>query len=582
MNELQLDLPLILPVIDERDQCIRLLTDRLAAIKGIKQAHIIRNNGTAQLCLHYDPNLLPMRAVKRLAQDAGVQITDRYRHEQIPLGVMDVADAAPVLADVLEKLPGMLHASVNYAAGLAFVAYDNQVLQRPAIEQAIRSMGYRVATTQGEHADEEHDEHVGHDHGSAPAFLPHWMQERWTLLLVGLAGVFFLTGWIGETFASMSPAIALIFYILAYIAGGYDIATHALPGLLKGKFDTDVLMLAAATGAAILGEWAEGAFLLFLFALGHAGEHYALDRARNAVNALGELMPKTARVKRGGQIVEEPVESLQVDDIVVVRPGDRLPVDGMVVSGSSAIDQSPITGESAPIQKESGDEVFAGTINQEAALDIQVTKLARDNTLSRVMQMVAEAQRQQIQILGRAHERHQFDAVDVNAHLLLVDYHAIDGSGYTALPACVAPVESSVAARHGDLLAQSVLRPADHTFDRSLQEEYQARQACAAQQCRAQQGQRVRALRGATGVEKAAPRGGNRGTRIQLPDIEQRKGCVDQHQAGQQTHHQQQHSPNNTSIAWLHCRLLTRQEFQAPGLIRLAHAVRGAPSVVQQ
>lgn len=395
MNELQLDLPLILPVIDERDQCIRLLTDRLAAIKGIKQAHIIRNNGTAQLCLHYDPNLLPMRAVKRLAQDAGVQITDRYRHEQIPLGVMDVADAAPVLADVLEKLPGMLHASVNYAAGLAFVAYDNQVLQRPAIEQAIRSMGYRVATTQGEHADEEHDEHVGHDHGSAPAFLPHWMQERWTLLLVGLAGVFFLTGWIGETFASMSPAIALIFYILAYIAGGYDIATHALPGLLKGKFDTDVLMLAAATGAAILGEWAEGAFLLFLFALGHAGEHYALDRARNAVNALGELMPKTARVKRGGQIVEEPVESLQVDDIVVVRPGDRLPVDGMVVSGNSAIDQSPITGESAPIQKESGDEVFAGTINQEAALDIQVTKLARDNTLSRVMQMVAEAQGQQ-------------------------------------------------------------------------------------------------------------------------------------------------------------------------------------------
>lgn len=398
MQKHKLDLTLVLPQIEDGDACMHLLTDRLANIRGLDEAHVNRSNGTAQLCLHYDPNLVSLTQIERLAKQTGAAITERYRHEQIPLSVMDVADAASTLSDVLEKLPGMLHANVNYAAGLASVAYDSQALERPAIEQAIRSMGYRVATAPKRSTDEEHDkhdDHAGHDHGSAPAFLPHWMQERWTLLLVGLAGLFFLSGWIGETFAGMSSSIALIFYILAYIAGGYDIATHALPGLLKGKFDTDVLMLAAAAGAALLGEWAEGAFLLFLFALGHAGEHYALDRARNAVNALGELMPKTARVKRGTQIVEESVESLQVDDVVVVRPGDRLPVDGTVVSGSSAIDQSPITGESAPVQKEIGDEVFAGTINQEAALDVQVTKLARDNTLSRVMQMVAEAQGQQ-------------------------------------------------------------------------------------------------------------------------------------------------------------------------------------------
>src|SRR6185436_17154027 len=178
-------------------------------------------------------------------------------------------------------------------------------------------------------------------------------------------------------------------------AGGYDIATHAIPGLLKGKFDTDVLMLAAAVGAAILGEWADGAFLLFLFALGHAGEHYALDRARNAVNALGELMPQTARVKRGGQIAEVSVADVQVGDIVVVRPGDRVPVDGAVAGGASAIDQSPITGESVPVQKQPGDEVFAGTINQDAALDVKVTRLAQDNTLNRVIKLVAEAQSQQ-------------------------------------------------------------------------------------------------------------------------------------------------------------------------------------------
>lgn len=289
----------------------------------------------------------------------------------------------------------MLHAHANYAAGVVFVAYDSKALQRSAIEQAIRRMGIKILPPPAKEVAEEEKEEEELDHGRAPSFLLHWMQERWPLILVGLAGLFFLSGWIGETFLGMPPTLALIFFILAYIAGGYDIATHAIPGLLKGKFDTDVLMLAAAAGAAILGEWAEGAFLLFLFALGHAGEHFALDRARNAVNALGELMPKTARVKRGDQIVEENIDRLQVDDVVVVRPGDRLPVDGEIVRGQSAIDQSPITGESVPVEKGEGEEVFAGTINQESALEAKVTKLAKDNTLNRVMQMVAEAQSQQ-------------------------------------------------------------------------------------------------------------------------------------------------------------------------------------------
>lgn len=390
MNKLQLDLLLVFPDIDDSDGCIHLLTDRLAAVKGIEEAHVTQENGKTQLCLQYDPNLLTLSRVQHIAEEAGAVVSSRYRHEQISFARMDAADAATTLAQTLDKLPGMLHAQVNYAAELAFVAYDSEVLQRPAIEQAIRRMGIKVLTTAAPVKTAEHEEH-----GSVPDFLPHWMQERWTLILVALAGLFFLIGWAGETFFGLPEGIALIFYILAYLAGGYDIATHAIPGLLRGKFDTDVLMLAAAAGAAILGEWAEGAFLLFLFSLGHAGEHYALDRARNAVGALGVLMPQIARVKRGGQIVEEKVETLQVGDVVVVRPGDGLPVDGQIVSGSSAIDQSPITGESIPVEKGPGDEVFAGTINQDAALEIKVTKLAKDNTLSRVMQMVAEAQSQQ-------------------------------------------------------------------------------------------------------------------------------------------------------------------------------------------
>lgn len=405
----QLELKLILPELDSQDECVDILTTRLNQQRGIEKAHIVHENGEARLCLHYNPNLISLATVQRLAHEAGAEINQRYRHEQIPFTGMHSGDATPNLERQLKQLKGMIHASVSYAAGLIFVAYDSEVLQREAIERTIRGMGVDlIASTapsqqremrehkhEGEHDHEHEAGGHGHDHGSAPAFLPHWMQERWTLILVGLAAVFFLTGWLGERFLGFTPLAANVFYILAYLAGGYDVATHAIPALFKGKLDTDILMLSAAAGAAVLGELSEGAFLLLLFSIGHAGEHYALDRARNAINALGQLMPKTAQVKRSGQIVEEPVEKLQVGDVVIVRPGDRIPVDGEIAEGTSSIDQSPITGESVPVTKAAGDEVFAGTVNKDNALEIRVSRVANDNTLSRVMKLVAEAQSQQ-------------------------------------------------------------------------------------------------------------------------------------------------------------------------------------------
>jgi Cd2+/Zn2+-exporting ATPase len=306
---------------------------------------------------------------------------------------MDAADAATTLTGLLEELPGMLHANVNYAAGLIFVAYDSTILSSAAIDETIRGMGYTakpISTDAGVVLTEDEEEPSGNLRSAA-----NWLQKYRQLVMVALSGIFFLVGWLGGTFLGLPESITIAFFLLSYVAGGYDLATHAVPGLLKGKFDTDVLMLAAAGGAAILGHWAEGAFLLFLFSLGHAGEHYALNRARNAVSDLGEMMPKSGRVRREGQIVELPVDQIRVGDVVVVRPGDRLPVDGTISRGQSSIDQSPITGESVPVVKQEGDEVFAGTINHDAALEISVSRLAKDNTLNRVMQMVADAQSQQ-------------------------------------------------------------------------------------------------------------------------------------------------------------------------------------------
>jgi Cd2+/Zn2+-exporting ATPase len=197
MDKIQLDLPLLLPEMAEGDECTNLLTDWLLTVKGIEDAHIIRDNGIARLCLHFDPNLISLGRVQRLAEEAGIGVTDRYRHEQISVTSLPAADAADTLTGVLEKLPGMLHAYTNYAAGTVFVAYDSKDLPRPVIEQAIRHMGVKVVSPPAEPAREEKEVEEGkeeHDHGSAPSFLPHWMQERWTLILVGLAGLFFLTG----------------------------------------------------------------------------------------------------------------------------------------------------------------------------------------------------------------------------------------------------------------------------------------------------------------------------------------------------------------------------------------------------
>jgi Cd2+/Zn2+-exporting ATPase len=436
MSDKTVQIETALLVEDDCQHCAQRLQALLAAKKGIEKAHV--KGDPPLLCLHFDPNLVSLAAVERMARDMGSELSQRYRHTRYSLLSAGSADSELSLTQALEDQEGVLHASVNHAAAMVSVAYDSSKIDEPAVRQVITGMGFDLVPdtigprlvaepcgghdhghshshshsrphSHSSHSHSSHSHsraghshshshggggHVGCAHGSTPSFLPHWLQERWTMFLVVACGLFFLLGWLGQRYFGFSPQAALVCYLLAYAAGAYDISTHALPGLFKGRFDTDILMLAAAGGAAVLGQWSEGAFLLFLFALGHAGEHYALDRARGAVDSLGQLMPKTARVRRGGEIVELPVEQLAVGERVVVRPGDRIPVDGQVVSGVSAVDQSPITGESNPVAKESGDEVFAGTINQENALEVEVGRLAQDNTLQRIMQMVAEAQEQ--------------------------------------------------------------------------------------------------------------------------------------------------------------------------------------------
>ena len=233
--------------------------------------------------------------------------------------------------------------------------------------------------------------HAHHDHEHAAD--ASWLVRHRELVFSLLSGATLLAAFLFERFGFAAP-IWGSFYAFSFFFGGYDLARHTLPTILARRFDVEFLMLAGALGAAILGRFAEGAFLLFLFSLGHALEHYAMDRARGAIHALGKLTPKTALVRREAREIEIPTAEIALGDLAIVRAGERIPVDGTVILGHSSVDQSPITGESVPVEKAAGDAVFAGSINGDGALEIEVTKLAHDSTLARVLRMVEEAQTQ--------------------------------------------------------------------------------------------------------------------------------------------------------------------------------------------
>jgi Cd2+/Zn2+-exporting ATPase len=370
---IELEIPLLLPdVKDEQDECLNRLEASFQNQKGILRAHLEREKSPVDLCLHYDPNLLTLSDVKRLAERAGAQIINRFHHESVPIEGMDCSDCARVIEHSLGRMDGVLSVNVNYPAEKMWVEFDNQKVNLASIEKRVRSLGYEIPV-EG---------------------LQSWYKENREIVFSLIAGLLVLIGWLGQTFLGLPVIVATMLYITAYIFGGWDISQHAWHAIKEKHFDTDLLMVMAALGAAFLGEFAEGALLLFLFSLGHALEERALDRARAAVRALADLAPKVALVRRDGKEQELPVESLQLDDLVIVRPGVRIPVDGVISNGNSGVDQASVTGESMPVDKAPGDQVFASTVNGEGALEVKVTRLAKDSTLSRVMKMVEEAQAQ--------------------------------------------------------------------------------------------------------------------------------------------------------------------------------------------
>lgn len=494
-TKLRLDIPIILPgVADAADACVARLISELKGHEGISDAHVTRpqRDGSAQLCIHYDTERLPLARIRELVEGAGARITQRFGHVLLQVEGNLHERRARTAAAWLRTLPGVLEAGAS-ATGLVRVEFDRERTTEQAIRDALSELGLittgnlsasRPSTKTASRADKHgepghtHTHKEGEEHSHGGVFGSN-TELVFSIVCGGLLGV----GYAVEKLVVGAPDwLPIILYVIAYFFGGFYTVREAFENLRLRKFEIDTLMLVAAAGAAALGAWAEGALLLFLFSLGHALEHFAMGRAKQAIEALAELTPRTATVRRDGETREVPVEELVVGDIVVVRPNERLPADGFLVKGESSINQAPVTGESIPVDKrpvgdpasarakpnsvDSASRVFAGTINGAGAIELEVTRLATDTALAKIVQMVSEAETQKspTQRFTEKFERIFVPAVLALAVLLLFAWVVVDepfsASFYRAMAVLVAASPCALAIATPSAVLSAVARAA--------------------------------------------------------------------------------------------------------------------------
>ncbi len=347
---------------------------------------------------------------------------------------MDCAACAAKITRALERLPGVADVQVGVMSEKLSLRLVPGATEPEAVEAAVKKLGYGIAPKGQSTAKRKFvmpaaaaqspaarakDDHDGHDHsehdGAKPAEAKavaddhsglggpghalasaakdidkHWYQTAKGKLVIGTG---LLLGAATAVKLLASEQVALWAFVAACVIGVAPVAVRAFAALRAGiPFTIEGLMSIAAVGALFIGAAEEAALVVFLFAVGEVLEGVAADRARASIRALADLVPKTALVEENGVTREVDAASLEIGQLVLVRPGDRIPADGTIAEGTSGIDESPVTGESMPKTKGPGDGVFAGSINAEAALRVTVTKTAEDNTISRIIALVEEAE----------------------------------------------------------------------------------------------------------------------------------------------------------------------------------------------
>ncbi len=498
-EKLRLDIPIVLPGVPAVDDaCVARLISDIEAREGIHQIHVTAGPGGPLLCIHYDPEILPLLRIRELVSSVGARITDRFGHVMWQVeGVMHERRARTV-AEHLRALPGVLEAEAS-VTGAVRIEFDRERTSETGIHDVLAAMGLRrTDRVAGKHRGSKDHEHGGTDHRHTDQESAHpghahdrddghahggFLGPNTELIFSLVCGVLLGLGYLIEKLVTGVPGwLPTACYIAAYFFGGFYTLREAIDNLRLRKFEIDALMLVAAAGAASLGAFAEGALLLFLFSLGHGLEHYAMGRARQAIEALAKLAPPTATVRRNDETREVPIEELVIRDIVIVRPNERLPADGFIVTGESSINQAPVTGESIPVDKrpvqdigtarakpnsiDAASRVFAGTINGAGLIEVEVTRLSGETALAKVVELVsqAETQKSPTQRFTDKFERIFVPAVLVLSVVLLFAWVVIDepfsASFYRAMAVLVAASPCALAIATPSAVLSGVARAA--------------------------------------------------------------------------------------------------------------------------
>ncbi len=373
---------------DHDQSCLELLDDAVAGKEGI--VHVELDTQAEQVRFDFDADLIEETDINRIALEMEPTLQQRWSNCTMRLGKRGgraCESCALSLERQVQGIPGVRRATASYAGGVMSIQYDDALVSPAELSQSVSAWGIDVTPSAAELPLE------------APPIpqtgLRHawdWSTENLQAVFTAITFVTMMAALIVENTAAAPPYLATILYTIAYFTGGVFGLKAGIESLQARTIDVDLLMILAAVGAALVGQPFEGAMLLFLFSLSNVLQDYALDRTRNAIRAMMELRPSQATIRRGGETLTLPIEQVNVGETILVKPGERIALDGVVSIGESAVDQASITGESMPVHKESGSQVFAGTINKNGYLEIEVTKLAQDSTIARLIQMVEEAQ----------------------------------------------------------------------------------------------------------------------------------------------------------------------------------------------
>jgi Zn2+/Cd2+-exporting ATPase len=280
-------------------------------------------------------------------------------------------NCAAIFENNVKELPGVQDAKVNFGASKVYVKGITTIEE---LEKAGAFENLKIRDEKEQRVERE----------------PFWKQKE--NIKVYISAILLVISWfLGEQYGE-EHLLPTIGYAASILIGGYSLFIKGLKNLSRLQFDMNTLMTIAIIGAAIIGEWGEGATVVILFAISEALERYSMDKARQSIESLMDIAPKEALIRRGNEEMMVHVDDIQVGDIMIVKPGQKLAMDGLVVKGTSTLNQAAITGESVPVTKTIDDELFAGTLNEEGLLEVKVTKRVEDTTLSKIIHLVEEAQ----------------------------------------------------------------------------------------------------------------------------------------------------------------------------------------------